>query len=399
MKTKLFGVRFDCSNPLNPPAIATRLYYAEKFRFERSSIMNPGIDDFISDGTDPFFIRECSVSWNSETNSYDVRYVGQLDYLTSKGDICIDFPLFYFSRPSYMEFIISDKEFPGSLPSPMHFRDNHLYKHCFVSKYKANKGYLSRPGNEILADKTISEFRKGFWKANHSYCQDAAVLFSLNILRMIKYASLDSQNTIGYGLVNKQNTHAMPTNHHMAHNILSMDGGTSEFISDQNQAILSLGLEDPWGNLFEFVDGLVEKDSNIYYSNSLKKPDYNWEEYNKEKHFFTYKKSNIECATEVEYNDETGVILEMSYSKEYPELLYPIKSKIYTKQECVDGSCHNTIFHDCYWWNPSNRSWHLSLCGGDWLRGSMAGMFHMRFNNGFGIHTPYVGARSFIVKD
>lgn len=392
--SKIYGVRFDETGK------GYRLKDAEGFRFERSTPSDMGKDDFLIYDAYPFCkLFEYSILYDKEKETYTKSFIPTFPEDTiPNSDICIDFPLFYYSRPSRMEFYVSESEFKDSLPSPMHFRDNHLYKHCYISKYKANKDYRSEPEEEILTDKTINEFRKGFWNVNHSYCQDAAVLFSLNILRLIKYASLDSQRVIGYGW--SLSDHSDKTGKSNFNNFI-VDGGTADNWYE-NQHIISLGLEDPWGNVFEFIDGLICHGTDVYYTNSLKKPDIVMNPktyvYPDIEELEIYKKTNIKCSSDTDQKDETSIISELCYDKEYPELLYPSKSISYCKSECVNNKIFHNGFTDGFWWNrePVIK---LALTGGCWVRGNMNGMFHLRLNNGFGIHTPYVGARSFIVTD
>ena len=84
-----------------------------------------GVDDFMAEtGSDglpescPFHIVSSNVS-----------------HKTSNQRLYIKFPKFYYCRPQKWEFLVSDKYLPGFLPSPMHYKDGHMYNYAYVSKY------------------------------------------------------------------------------------------------------------------------------------------------------------------------------------------------------------------------------------------------------------------------
>ena len=115
------------------------------------------IRDAIDDFKDkpPFNID--IVNLNQDNNMTDVTLDSNTNFLTHRYSMgwkpttdcnCyIRIPKFYYCRPQKWEFLVSPNYLPGFLPSPMHYRNGHMYNYAFISAvrldYKNNVGPMS----------------------------------------------------------------------------------------------------------------------------------------------------------------------------------------------------------------------------------------------------------------
>ena len=123
----------------------------------------------------------------------------------------------------------------------------------------AYKGYVSSSklrslsGKTPTVDTTIGNFRT-YAQANGSgYDQSAFYqLVYRQCMYLLKYKNLDSQTAVGQGYVNGSS--AVSTG---GTNTKGMDYGTTS----QTQQMKLFGLEDFWGNVWEFIDGIYSDSS------------------------------------------------------------------------------------------------------------------------------------------
>ena len=204
-KGKIWGVIFD---PSGKKAFGKRLYNAKNLRFSPSygigdadftlvrgvnnvvetvekvtgsftdtktyqtctKIGQLGIDDFFVDsGSDensicPFKIEpiQCSKNndgyyWHTVENTNPTIKDDGLG--GSHYQLYMRFPKFYYCRPQKWEFLVSDKYLPGFLPSPMHYRDGHMYDYAYVSKYPLNI-ITTKPSDDYISMLQSSIFTK-----------------------------------------------------------------------------------------------------------------------------------------------------------------------------------------------------------------------------------------------
>ena len=101
--TPMYGVKFDGTN-----SAGIRTYDAATLNWTPSTASVAGVDDFAN--LAPFNVKECITQYNSSTGEREVlAYKGDSNWaslVASKtGDRMIEFPVFYYRRPSKYEFI------------------------------------------------------------------------------------------------------------------------------------------------------------------------------------------------------------------------------------------------------------------------------------------------------
>ena len=129
--------------------------------------------------------------------------------------------------------------------------------------YTASNKLRSLKGKTITANQTIGTFRTQAQVNGSGYEQSGFYQLTFRqCMFILKYKSLDSQSAVGRGFVDG-NSSAIPT------------GGTetwgmdSEIIRSTNPSYLTdgkhhiklFGIEDFWGNVYEWIDGLVSDSS------------------------------------------------------------------------------------------------------------------------------------------
>lgn len=381
----------------------TRLYSAKDLIWERSTTTTKGRDDFY-DLVDIYKQRECLVNYtppssgeNMDENGkflgkYEIFYKDELSTedwnkaLTEypNASVCIEFPKFYFKRLSELGWAVCSEQASGFKPSPMHYRDGKLYDKVYVYKYDANSSYISRSGQVILTNVPITTFRAGF-KEKGFYNLDYACWASIAMLAFIKYNSIDSQMSVGYGWT--LSSHTAKANTGRGDNIQGLDGGTNVSVTDQNQCITCLGLEDLWGNVLDFGDGICQYNAQVYYSNSLTQ-DYPLSSIDLK----TYKPVGTRCGSSV--NNSYGYIKTLCNDAEFSELMYPSVSTpvAWSAGGVAAGS---QPIPDGYFYK--GNQWYNLLLGGYWLYGSTSGLLTCVLDCPFTHSAVTTGSRAFTV--
>ena len=112
-------------------------------------------------------------------------------------------------------------------------------------------------GEEPSAYRTIGEFRESASTLGSEFSIMDYHYFVLQMLYLVEYADYDAQAKLGVGVVNTSGTVTM--------------GGTDELgmnsgclVNDGAHSMIYRGIEDIFGNVFEFIDGINIKDYQAY---------------------------------------------------------------------------------------------------------------------------------------
>ena len=269
-----WGVKFNGSNP------GTRTYDAENLQFTPSNTTTTGVDDFITIKDSPFAIKECATKYNSSTGKQEIlAYEGDINYSSAISDsdhnVMIEFPKFYYRRASTWEWIVSTVKLSNYKPSPMHYRNGVMYDKIYVSKYISDSNYLSQSSKSPLTYTTIGTFRNNF-RSKGMYVIDYATICSINILMFIKYAHMNIGNLIGMGYVTPHgitypsgasSIHTSCRSTGGADNVKGKDGYSGSAVNS-DASIIAMGIEDYWGNLYSWLDGIVGSNGTQVYINT-----------------------------------------------------------------------------------------------------------------------------------
>lgn len=225
--------------------------------------MTPGSDDWDSFfNHKPCLLKNGVVQGYLNPNDFTKFENGQSADITSgnAGDVMIKFPRMgvkISTSGNVVTISMTNNPNDPNFKYYAHQRGNTDKDAFYLGAYKGYEtgGKLrSLSGKSPTVSKTIGQFRS-IAKANGSgYDQSAFYQLTFRqCMYLLKYKNLDSQTKVGKGNIsggNKQNTGS--TNKH------NMDYGTS---NTQTQMCL-FGIEDFWGNVWEWIDGL--------YSNSTR---------------------------------------------------------------------------------------------------------------------------------
>lgn len=138
------------------------------------------------------------------------------------------------------------------------------------------KGYVnssklwSLKGKSITTNQTIGTFRTAAQANGAGYEQSGFYQLTFRqVMFVLKYKTLDSQTAVGQGCVNYSSTISTGGTEAWGMDCELIKATNPSYMTDQNHHVKCFGLEDFWGNTWEWIDGLVTDSSrNILTANS-----------------------------------------------------------------------------------------------------------------------------------
>ena len=195
--------------------------------------------------------------------NYDVRgqkinaYYGEptFKFDGSNGDVLTKIPEFYWRRyrdANYEYILISKDKIAGYVKS----------EEFSVGRYTmsgSDSRVYSRSGYAPFTNKTITNFRTYARNLGAGFGQMDWHYFILQMLYLVEYADFNSQAKLGYGYTNS--SHTAPINSGGC-DFLGMKSGSPD--GSDNTSVIYRGIEDIFGNIWQFVDGINIKDYKTY---------------------------------------------------------------------------------------------------------------------------------------
>lgn len=261
-RPKIYGVQFKAwadgissGASSKPSTKGIRLYDAVGFRVIRGTTTTAEVDSFTTNNAAPFAIKECMTSFNSDGLITPVSYKTASNWSSYKNNTSynrmIEFPLFFYSRPTPFEFRVTDTLMNGYLPSPMHYQNGVLYEKVYISKYFLNSSGMSINGQAAY---NVSSGGEASLANSKLYKFDIKTYFSVMILMLIKYANLNIPSVIGKGLDHTVSNAADTYTNGQTESVQGYDGGTSALIGEAG-SVVTLGLENFYGTYFNRING------------------------------------------------------------------------------------------------------------------------------------------------
>ena len=348
----MYGVKFTKGT-----SAGLRTYAAAGMTWQPSTNTTAGVDDFKN--VAPFKVRECCRVWDSTNNKATYYYkddysdsdwstIRKGTHATIKGDIMIEIPKFWYRRPSKYEFIVAPKYKKGFTLAPAFNRPSGIIDQIRIFKYNMGSGFISRSGVAAYTNINMNTIRAGY-RAKGLYMLDHSVYYSLLILMLVKYANMDSQATVGYGYGSGQTVY--PSGN--ADNVKGLDGSATSLTA--NEAVLTLGIENFYGNYWKFIDGMNTYGGYVYITDV--------EKVSKEPTSTSDLSTYTKLSTTYPTNMTDGVISDISFDSDAPHLMFPTVTG--TSNGCNDNA-----------W--SNGNLNLVLLGGDTWHRYWAGLFTFR---------------------
>ena len=253
----VYGVVFDGISSKGKP-----LYNAIDQKWIPATPTDPGIDTWKD--LAPFNVKKCITDYDTTEASKRkvLAYEGDGSYDSLKtaktGDRMIEFPLGYYYRPDPWTFIVSPDPIEGFKPSPACDLGNGTILSGFrLSEFdicEVSSVPRSIPGYYPWAMVDAQTFKNAL-KDKGQYLETFGAWCWINFLRLIKQQNLNSQKVNGMGVNSGGSTHVMKED-----NIQGLDGYVGITANDN---VRTLGLQNFYGNVFNFLHNVIVKtDSN-----------------------------------------------------------------------------------------------------------------------------------------
>lgn len=283
---------------------------------------------------------------------------GQSGFSRSSYDTVVFIPEYYFrivndttNKKRY--YYIADKAKSGFSKHPGSGK--------YVGRYNTISGHYSKTGAAPLVNLTRASARSGARGKGSKWSEyDFASWCAVWLLYLVEFSDWDSQSKIGRGYVDS-NSSAINS------------GGTDSMTyhtgrasgTDGKTAVQYRHIENPWGNIFEWIDGVNFSAGTVYV-----------------------------CTTPENYADDTstnytnvgtkvqsdGYIKALGMSSNMPWAFFPSE---------VGGSETTYIPDFAYY----GSGWRVLRVGGLWGNGGVAGLFYFIASNSSSDSYSYVGAR------
>ena len=372
-RTNMYGVRWYKTQSLTA---LDRIHDAVGKSFIPSVGTTPGSSSF--DSIFPWNgIRRCNVV-NGAVTAYEGDPTFSLN--PPNGDVMVEIPAFYFKVDDtafYRDFIISSLD-PSVVTTPpdgfrlsprhaaMAGRPNGRDK-IYVGAYTCEANYRSLSGYQSKINITRAQARTGCRGRGTGYgLMDWAAFWTISLLYLVEVANWDSQRAIGQGVssgsaqINTGDTDAVPGH------------SGSPAPSDTRRGVKYRGMENLWGNIWQFTDGFNLNNPTIYINLDPA----------------TYADDTATNYTALSYN-QVGVasaqyIKALGFDPLYPWAQAP------TDVSGADGS----YIPDQAW---TSTGWRVLFLGGDWNDGSGAGLFAFASHTASAYANPSIGARLLVL--
>ena len=163
-----------------------------------------------------------------------------------------------------MKLQIADNATEGFLVSPAHADrgDGKGERNVvYVGRHHCASDYKSKTGNLPKVNITRSTARSGIHNLGSTIWQwDYAIRWTINMLYLVEFAHWNSQEKIGYGCGNNSSIQNTGASDNMPYHTGTMQSSrTSYGVGTQYRYI-----EDLWGNVYDWVDGIYFSGSNVY---------------------------------------------------------------------------------------------------------------------------------------
>lgn len=185
------------------------------------------------------------------------------------GGKLVKIPKYYYKwtkTGTSMKLQVSMKNFDGAHVSPAHAdrgdgkgeRDV-----VYVGRYHCASTYKSTSGVKPKASATRSAFRSSIHNLGAEYWQyDFAMYWTIMMLYLVEFADWNSQKVIGYGCGNNSGTENMGSTDGMTYHTGTTKSNRTTYGHTQYRHI-----EDLWGNVLDWCDGIRFSSSDVYIIN------------------------------------------------------------------------------------------------------------------------------------
>jgi len=289
------------------------------------------------------------------------------------GDVMVHIPLFYckfLNDNVNRDFLISNTKWDNTWNEAPGFRrpDGTIRPYILVSAYTLNSEYRSVSGNQSKESITRATARAGIRARGANFYQhDFMVQSTIELLYIIEVANLDSQAAVGRGYTDSGNSAQQNTGG--ADNI-AFHSGSTVASNVATGRVKYRNMENLWGNLDFWVDGINFNDSTTYVATNPN----------------DYADDTTTNYTALSYTKAVadGYQKAWGFDPAFPWAQVP------TDATGADG----TYVPDYYW---QSSGWRVLRAGGGWANGTLAGLFCFTTSNPSANTDTYVGCRLLVL--
>ena len=312
-----------------------------------------------------------SVGTTAGSSDFDncAPWSGMTRETLSTGDVMVKIPKFWYRRykEGDIEYIkIADKATTGFTLHPL-FNHAGVESDCaYVGAYKTSSNNKSVSGASPQVSQTRATFRSNAKAKGTGWSLiDIAAVSAIQMLCMVEFATTNAQAAIGRGYCDS-NSAALSTG--SCNNVANLTGRPAG--TDGKTDVVYRGIEDFWGNVWEWVDGVNWNGGTYYVCNNPA----------------NYADDTATNYTALSYKGNTG------WSSSYitTEGLDTGNNSHVMLPSAAGSGSESTYYCDTCW---SSTGWKMFRRGGDWASGSLCGLFTANLYNASSYSNTNVGSR------
>lgn len=361
----IFGSRWNMGNS---STVLTRLNDSVGKTFTPATSGTGGSSGF--DGQPVYRdIRRCNL-WNGSVTAYEGEPGFSLT--PSNGDVMVEIKKFYYkitnnTTSNIRDFLISNNKADNTWAVAPAFDRSHEglpeREYIYVGAYTCNDSYRSISGNASAVSMTRATARTGCQnRGTGYYLWDFKTWWTINLLYLVEVANWNSQTAVGVGNVGTSaqiNTGAT--------NSIAFHSGSTVAAGVQTGTVKYRHMENLWGNIFQFIDGINVNEYRAYIAN---RPSYH--------------------ADDTTTNYTALSYLNFSTTGQYQTALGFDSSRPWA-QICTAGNgTDSTYIPDGYY---CSTGWRVVRVGGYWNGALHAGLFFFYAINGSAGASANLGCR------
>lgn len=277
--------------------------------------------------------------------------------ILSTGDYMVKIPKFWFKRyteDSKRYIKVTDIATEGFTLHPAFNRPDGIKDYIYVAAYETSSNNKSLPNATVTVSQTRATMRSNAKAKGAGWgLIDLAALSAVEMLMTIEIANLNVQSIIGEGYSASGHTAAIQTGKcDGVANLTGRPAGTSNDV-----AVVWRGIENFWGNIWEWFDGLNFNNGVYYVCNDISK----------------YADDTSNGYTALNYQGSTG------WSGSYITLMgLDEDNAAYILPTAAGSGSASNYFCDGVW---SSTGWRVALHGGRWSDGSLDGLWALNVGN------------------
>lgn len=294
-----------------------------------------------------------SVGTSAGSSDFDncAPWSGMTRETLSTGDVMVKIPKFWYRRykEGDIEYIkIADKATTGFTLHPLFNHAGVESDYAYVGAYKTSSNNKSVSGASPQVNQTRATFRTNAKAKGTGWSLiDIAAVSAIQMLCMVEFATTNAQAAIGRGYCDS-NSAALSTG--SCNNVANLTGRPAG--TDGKTGVVYRGIEDFWGNVWEWVDGVNWNGGTYYVCNNPA----------------NYADDTATNYTALSYKGATNwsssyITTEGLDTGNNPHVMLP---------SAAGSGSESTYYCDACW---SSTGWRVFQHGGDWGIGSYCGLF------------------------